>query len=88
MLFEVRFYTTGWAIRIALLQFRWNKQDNYKGFSIEWVKSSYLSSGGLTWKEFRLAKRQQVEAAALARAAAEERQRDEERQRVTAETAA
>lgn len=70
-MFEARFYSTGWAFRFWLLQFRWNAQENYRGFSIEWIKRSYFSSGGLTWKEFRATRRQQQEAAAAKRKSGE-----------------
>jgi hypothetical protein len=63
VLFEARFYSTGWAFRLGLLQLRWNSQENYKGLSLEWVGRNYLNSGGLTWREFRITKRQQREAA-------------------------
>lgn len=62
-IFEARFYSTGWAFRVWLLQLRWNSQDNYKGLSIELVKHSYFSSGGITWREFKLIKKQQKELA-------------------------
>jgi hypothetical protein len=71
MLFEARFFTTGWAFRIGLLQLRWNRQENYKALSLEWVKSAYELHGGLTWREFRLARKQQQDAALAARAEAE-----------------
>lgn len=71
MLFEARFYSSGWAFRFGLLQFRWTKQENYRGLSIEWIKASYIASGGLTWREFRLARRQQQQAAEAARAEAQ-----------------
>ena len=73
MIFEARFYRTGWAFRLGLLQLRWNEQENYRGLSLEWIKASDFSAGGLSWREFRLARRQQKVAAETARAEAEAR---------------
>lgn len=58
MIFEIRFYSTGWAIRVGLLQLRYNQQLNYKGLSLEWLDHGYFNAGGMTWKEFKLARAQ------------------------------
>jgi hypothetical protein len=66
-IFEVRFYLTGWVIRVGVLLLKWNRQENYKALSVEWVTASYGLYGGMTWREFRLARKQQSAArAALA----------------------
>lgn len=58
MIAEARFYNRGWSFRLGLLQLRYNRQEMYRGLSVEWVKSSYLASGGMTWRQFRAARKQ------------------------------
>jgi len=70
LLFETRFYSTGWAFRFGLLQFRWNTQKNYRAFSVEWIGPTYLNTPGLTWREFMIARKQQREARKAKRDAA------------------
>ncbi len=55
---EARFYSTGWVLRIGTLALRWNHQKDYCALSIEWLKRSFRSYGGMTWREFRLARKQ------------------------------
>lgn len=67
MISEIRFYRTGWVIRVAALLLRWNSQDNYKALSIEWLTKDFLTAGGMTYKEYKLARKQAKEAAQLKR---------------------
>lgn len=71
LLAEARFYSTGWAFRLGLVQLRYNSQENYKGLCLEVVGRNYANTKGMTWKEFRLSRKQVAEAAALARLSAE-----------------
>lgn len=71
LLAEARFYSTGWAFRLGLVQLRYNSQDNYKGLSLEMISRNYVNSGGMTWREFRISRKEKAAAAALARLSAE-----------------
>lgn len=64
---EARFYKTGWSFRVGVFNLRYNKQQNYTELTLGRVKPGYLSSGGLTWREFRLARKQAAAAVAEAR---------------------
>lgn len=72
---EVRVYSTsgqsGWAIRLGVIQLRWNRQQNYLGLSLEVFRHSDFLVGGMTWKEFRAARIQQKADKLAARQAAE-----------------
>jgi hypothetical protein len=68
MLAEVRFYRTGWVVRLGVLAIRWNRQDDYRALSIEWLGPWFAHAGGMTWAEFKQSRRQAAEAAKAARA--------------------
>lgn len=70
MYIEMRFYSTGWSFRVGMMLLRWNRQQNYSGLAIEKVRVGYLTVGGMTWREFRLARLQAHEASEQRRKAA------------------
>lgn len=59
---EIRFYTTGWVVRLGPLCLRWNRQDAYWSLSVERLQKGVRNIGGMTWGEFLMARRQAKEA--------------------------
>ena len=45
-MFQYRKYTTGWVIRFWRIGLKFNNQDNYQAFSIEWLKPHFRYYGG------------------------------------------
>ena len=68
---DIRFYATGWTFRIGTIILRWNSQGAYTALSLEHLRSKYASVGGMTWREFRIHRKQERETSALARLEAE-----------------
>lgn len=71
---EIRFYDTGWIIRVGLLALRYTKQGNetndfayYRALSLEILGRSFQYAGGMTWKQFKLSRKQAREASQTAR---------------------
>lgn len=50
---DIRFYETGWTIRLGLLLVRWNHQHAYTSFEIMKLRQDTQWQGGMTFKEFR-----------------------------------
>lgn len=75
-LIDVRFFTNGWRIGVGPFFIGWNHQDAYTEFRIGRILASdFRQAGGMSWKEWRQAKkdseaaRQAAKAAALTRGA-------------------
>ena len=66
--FEIRWYNSGYTIRLYCFILRWNKQQNYSEISFSRVNlQEFRQHGGMTYKEIKLARKQREEAAALKR---------------------
>lgn len=61
---ELRFYSTGWVLRLWVFCIRWNRQDQYWAFSFERVRQGFRNAGGMTLRQFYYARKQAREARA------------------------
>lgn len=69
--FDIRFFLTGWRIGFGPLFIGWNHQQDYTEFRIGRLTSSdFKSAGGMTWSEWKRAKRDSAAAKLAAREAA------------------
>lgn len=56
---EIRWYQNGWIVRLGPLCLRWNHQPGaYTSLSVERLNKDMRHIGGMTWREFRIARRQ------------------------------
>jgi len=70
---DIRFFTNGWRVGIGPWFIGWNSQYAYTEFRIGRVRvDDFQQAGGMTWKEWRRAKKDSLAAKAAARTAAEQ----------------
>lgn len=48
---DVRWYDTGWTVRVGRVLLRWNRQDNYAGLELVCAGPDCRLVGGRSWRQ-------------------------------------